>query len=296
MNINIFDSTITALITPFSKGKIDFQSLESLIERQVDSGINGIVIGGSTGEGSSLTGDQYFELVKIASEYAGNKINIFAGITAISTNEALTKLDKLLSLDLDGVMCTAPQYIKPEQEGLFQHFKLIHDATNLPLMLYIHPGRTACDFSDDTIFRIMKLERFVAIKDATSDLEKPLRILPKSDINMLTGNDSAVLSYYANGGSGCVSVIANIFPRLCKQIDNTWKDGQVGKALVIQRELTPLYTAIFAESNPIGVKYAAYKLGLCSEEILLPLTFASKEARSKIDIELERLKDLEKNV
>ena len=296
MNINIFDSTITALITPFSKGKIDFQSLESLIERQVDSGINGIVIGGSTGEGSSLTGDQYFELVKIASEYAGNKINIFAGITAISTNEALTKLDKLLSLDLDGVMCTAPQYIKPEQEGLCQHFKLIHDATNLPLMLYIHPGRTACDFSDDTIFRIMKLERFVAIKDATSDLEKPLRILPKSDINMLTGNDSAVLSYYANGGRGCVSVIANIFPRLCKQIDNTWKDGQVGKALVIQRELTPLYTTIFAESNPIGVKYAAYKLGLCSEEILLPLTFASKEARSKIDIELERLKDLEKNV
>lgn len=296
MNLNIFDGTITALITPLSKGKIDFQSLNYLIDRQIDSGINGLVIGGSTGEGSSLTGDQYFDLIKNSSEYADRKINIFAGITAISTNEALIKLDRLLDLEIDGIMCTAPQYIKPEQEGLFQHFKSIHDATSLPLMLYIHPGRTACDFSDDTIFRIADLKRFVAIKDATSDLEKPLRILPKSDINMLTGNDSAVLSYYANGGSGCVSVISNIFPKLCKQIDDAWKDGQIGKALVIQRELTPLYTAIFTESNPIGVKYAAYKLGLCSKEILLPLTFASKETRSKIDIQLERLKSLEENV
>ncbi len=296
MNLNIFDGTITALITPFSKGKINFASFESLIDRQIESGINGIVIGGSTGEGSSLTGDQYFELVKAASEYAGNRVSIFAGVTAIGTNEALIKLEKLSSLDVNGIMCTAPQYIKPEQEGLFQHFKSIHDATTTPLMLYIHPGRTACDFSDDTIFRIMDLERFLAIKDATSDLEKPLRILPKSDINMLTGNDSAALSYYANGGAGCVSVIANIFPKLCKQIDSSWKDGQIGKALVIQRELTPLYTSIFAESNPIGIKYAAYKLGLCSDEILLPLTFASKETRDKIDIELERLKDLEENV
>ena len=296
MNLNIFDGTITALITPFKKEKIDFASLESLIDKQIESGINGIVIGGSTGEGSSITRDQYFELVKAASECAGSKINIFAGITAISTNEALKKLEKLLGLDIDGIMSTAPQYIKPEQEGLFQHFKSIHDATNVPLMLYIHPGRTACDFSDDTIFRIMELERFVAIKDATSDLEKPLRILSKANINMLTGNDSSALSYYANGGTGCVSVIANIFPKLCKQIDSLWKDGSVGKALVIQRELTPLYTAIFAESNPIGIKYAAYKLGLCSDEILLPLTFASKDTRDKIDIELERLKDLEENV
>ena len=296
MNLNIFDGTITALITPFSKGEIDFASLESLIDRQIESRIRGIIIGGSTGEGSSIAGDQHFELVKAASEYAGNKVNIFAGITAISTNEALRKLEKLSSLNIDGIMSTAPQYIKPEQEGLFRHFKSIHDATNVPLMLYIHPRTTACDFSDDTIFRILELERFVAIKDATSDLEKPLRILSKTYIHMLTGNDSAALSYYANGGAGCVSVISNIFPKLCKQIDISWKNGSVGEALTIQRELTPLYNAIFAESNPIGIKYAVNKLGLCSDEILLPLTFASQKTRDKIDIELERLKGLEDNV
>lgn len=296
MILNIFDGTITALITPFFQGEIDFKSLKALIDRQIKSGINGIVIGGSTGEGSCLNEEQYFKLVEVAFEYAANRINIFAGMTAVSTSEALIKLNKLSNFAINGIMCTASHYIKPEQEGLFQHFKAIHAASNLPLMLYIHPGRTACDFSDDTIFRIMELERFVAIKDATSDLEKPLRILPKSDINMLTGNDSAVLSYYANGGCGCVSVISNIFPKLCKQIDNSWKNGEIGKALVIQRELAPLYSAIFAESNPIGIKYAAYKLGLCSEEILLPLTFASSAVRSGIDIELERLKVFEENV
>lgn len=296
MSLNIFDGTITALITPFSQGEIDFKSLKFLIDKQIKSGINGIVIGGSTGEGSCLNEEQYFELVKVSAEYAANRINIFAGMTAAGTGEAISKLNKLSNFGIDGIMCTAPHYIKPEQEGLFQHFKAIHEASNLPLMLYIHPGRTACDFSDDTILRIMELERFVAIKDATSDLEKPLRILSKSDVNMLTGNDSSVLSYYANGGCGCVSVISNIFPKLCKQIDDSWKNGEIGKALVIQKELTPLYSTIFAESNPIGIKYAAYKLGLCSKEILLPLTFASSVTRSRIDIELERLKVLEENV
>lgn len=296
MNLNIFDGMITASITPFFQGEIDFKSLKALIDRQIKSGINGIVIGGSTGEGSCLNEEQYFKLAEVASEYAANRINIFAGMTVVSTSEALIKLNKLSNFAINGIMCTAPHYIKPEQEGLFQYFKAIHAASNLPLMLYIHPGRTACDFSDDTIFRIMELERFVAIKDATLDLEKPLRILPKSDINMLTGNDSAVLSYYANGGCGCVSVISNIFPKLCKQIDDSWKNGEIKKALVIQRELAPLYSAIFAESNPIGIKYAAYKLGLCSEEILSPLTFASSAVRNGIDIELERLKVFEENV
>lgn len=296
MNLNIFDGVLTALITPFSKGKIDIVALKLLIDRQIEAGINGLVIGGSTGEGSSLSQGEHFNLVKIATDHANKQINIVAGITAISTTEALSKVQKLATLDIDGIMCTAPQYIKPEQEGLFQHFKSINDSTNLPLMLYIHPGRTGCDFTDSTLLNIMNLERFVAIKDASSDLERPLRILPKVDINMLTGNDSIVLAYNANGGRGCVSVIANIFPKLCKQIDESWKNGEIGKALVIQQELTPLFEAVFSESNPIGVKYAAYKLGLCSDEIFLPLTFASKSTGDSIDIELDRIKLLEENV
>ena len=296
MSLNIFDGVVTALITPFSDGEVDKQNLKALIDGQIESGINGLVVGGSTGEGSSLTQDEHFDLVKIASEHAGKKINIVAGITAISTKEALSKVQKLSTLNIDGIMCTVPQYIKPEQEGLFQHFAAIHDATSLPLMLYINPGRAGCDFSDETLLKIMSLDRFIAVKDASSDLEKPLRILPQIDINMLSGDDSAVLSYNANGGRGCVSVMANIFPKICKQIDDSWKDGEVGKSLVLQRELAPLFAAIFAESNPIGVKYAMYKLGLCSKEILLPLTFANETTRNKIDVELSRLMSLEENV
>jgi 4-hydroxy-tetrahydrodipicolinate synthase len=296
MNLNIFDGVITALITPFSNGKLDIKALNSLIDRQVESGINGLVIGGSTGEGSSLSKEEHFDLVKNATEHAAKKLNIIAGITAISTKEALDKVQKLSMLDIDGIMCTAPQYIRPEQEGLFEHFKKIHDTTSLPLMLYIHPGRTGCDFSDETLVRIMQLERFLAIKDASVDLEKPLRILQQIETSMLTGNDSSYLSYSANGGVGCVSVISNIFPRICKQIDNSWKDGEIGKSLVLQRELTPFFAAIFAESNPIGIKYAAFKLGLCSSEILLPLTQANKVTQKTIDKELKRLMSLEENV
>jgi 4-hydroxy-tetrahydrodipicolinate synthase len=296
MNLNIFDGVVTAIITPLRKGKLDIPALKALIDRQIESGINGILVSGSTGEGSSLSKEENFELIEIATKHANKRANIIAGITAISTVEALDKVKKLSTLDIDGIMCTAPQYIKPEQEGLFEHFKKIHDATTLPLMLYIHPGRTGCDFTDETLIRIMKLERFTATKDASSDLERPLRILPKVDINMLTGNDSAFLSYSANGGTGNVSVIANIFPRICKQIDNSWKDGEFGKALVLQRELTPFFTAIFTDSNPIGIKYAAFKLGLCSEEILLPLTFAREVSQKAIDKELERLMSLEENV
>jgi 4-hydroxy-tetrahydrodipicolinate synthase len=296
MSMDIFEGILTALITPFNKGGIDIISLRHLIDRQIESGIKGLVIGGSTGEGSSLNTDEYSKLVKIASEYANNRINIIAGLTAVSSREAIAKLEKISSLKIDGLMCTAPHYIKPEQNGLSQHFKMIHDATNVPLMLYIHPGRTGCDFSDETIINIMQLERFVAVKDASSDLEKPLRILQKINVNMLTGNDSAMLSYYANGGAGCVSVIANIFPKLCIRIHALWKEGKINDSLMLQRKLVNLCTAVFAESNPIGIKYSAYKLGLCSKDILLPLTFAQEHTQNKINVELQQLAMLEKDV
>jgi len=224
------------------------------------------------------------------------KINIFAAMTAISTKHALVKSKRFSSLNIAGIMCTAPQYIMPEQNGLFQHFKAIHDTTNLPLILYIHPIRTGCHLSNETIIRILNLKRFIAIKDATLDLEKPLRILPRVNVNMLTGNDSAVLSYYANGGKGCVSVISNIFPKLCKKRDNAWRDGKFDQALTLHRVLIPLYDAIFIESNPIGVKYAMYKMDLCSSDIILPLTFANKKTRDQIDIQLDYLETLEENV
>lgn len=296
MKKNVFDSIITALITPLIKDKIDFQALKFLIDRQIDASIHGLIIGGCTGEGSTLRPEQYFSLLEFSAEHARNRIKIFAGMTVASTSSALYYIDKLTKLNIDGIMCTTPPYIKPEQEGLFLHCKAVHDMSNMPLMLYINPGRTSCDVSDESIIKIMNLKRFVAIKDSTVDITKPLRILTKINVTMLTGNDAMLLSYYANGGSGCVSVIANIFPKTCQKIDNLWKKGEVKEALVMQRELTPLYSALSAETNPIGIKYAAYKIGLCSKDIISPLTFAKSSTRSQIDFELQRLKLLENNV
>lgn len=292
-----FKGIITALITPFKDNKLDVQTLEALISRQIEAGIDGIVIGGSTGEGSSLSNEEYYELISAAVEYSSKRIPIIAGITAIGTAPAVAKVKKLCKLGVDGIMCTTPHYIKPEQEGLYQHFKVINDASILPIMLYIHPGRTSCDLLDNTLLKLASLDKIVAVKDASADLERPLRVLPLCDnLNLLTGDDSKLLAYNANGGKGCVSVIANILPKICKKLDTLWSVGNIQEALKIQQKLTPFFTAVFLESNPIGIKYCASKLGLCNKEIRLPLTAASLLTIERIDSILTEIIKLENNV
>lgn len=292
-----FKGIITALITPFKDNKLDVQTLEALISRQIEAGIDGIVIGGSTGEGSSLSNEEYYELISAAVEYSSKRIPIIAGITAIGTAPAVAKVKKLCKLDVDGIMCTTPHYIKPEQEGLYQHFKVINDASILPIMLYIHPGRTSCDLLDNTLLKLASLDKIVAVKDASADLERPLRVLPLCDnLNLLTGDDSKLLAYNANGGKGCVSVIANILPKICKKLDTLWSVGNIQEALKIQQKLTPFFTAVFLESNPIGIKYCSSKLGLCNKEIRLPLTAASLLTIERIDSILTEIIKLENNV
>ena len=294
----MFKGVLTALITPFKDNKLDLSALSNLLERQIDADVDGIVVGGSTGEGSSLSEAEYYELIKEAVKYNDKRVTIIAGLTAVSTFDAAQKVAQLCKLGVDGLMCTTPHYIRPEQEGIFLHYKAINDISSLPVMIYIHPGRTSCDLSDEILLKIANLENMVAVKDASSDLEKPLRILPQlsSDFYMLTGNDSSVLSYNANGGVGCVSVIANIFPKLCKKLDKLWHDGRITEALELQQKLIPLFSAIFAESNPIGIKYAAAKMNLCNDEIKLPLTPARKDTTKKIDQALLELMIMEKNV
>ncbi len=295
----IFKGVITALITPFKDGGIDFDALKILIDRQIDAGIDGMVVGGSTGEGSSLNEDEYYELIDFAARYGTKKTKIIAGIGAASTLMAVDKVERLCKVqNLDGLMCTVPHYVRPEQEGLYQHFEAINKVSKLPIMMYVHPGRTGCDMSDDVLIRLARLNNIIAVKDATGDLEKPLRILPKvsSDFTMMIGDDSGVLSYNANGGSGCVSVMANIVPKLCKKIDVLWREGDAPGALAVQQSMMPAIGAIFAESNPIGVKYAVSKMGICGTEIRLPLTTSSSHAAANIDKVLKALMEIETNV
>lgn len=293
----IFKGIITALITPFQGDKIDISALNKLIDKQIAAKVDGIVVGGSTGEGSSLSDAEHYELITAAMQRAQKKTSIIAAITAVSTLEATKKVEELCKFGVDGIMCTAPHYIKPEQSGLVLHYEAISKVSTVPLMVYVHPGRTGCDFSDATLLEIAKFKHIVAVKDATSDIEKPLRILPKvANFNMLIGDDSRALAYNSHGGVGCVSVTANIFPKLCKQIDNLWRAGDVLAALALQQKMTPLFGAMFAESNPIGVKYAAYKMNLCTQEIRLPLTVARADTQKQIDKILEELLIIENNV
>ncbi|MDP4708535.1 MAG: 4-hydroxy-tetrahydrodipicolinate synthase [Rickettsiaceae bacterium] len=293
----IFKGVFTALITPFKDDKLDYYALNNLLDKQIAAGVDGIIVGGSTGEGSSLSEEEHCELIAAAVKHSKKRMPIIAGVNAVSTREATQKVTKLCQLGVDGLMCTAPHYIRPEQSGLVAHYKAISAASSVPIMLYIHPVRTACDFSDETLLEIAQFRHISSIKDATNDLEKPLRVLPKvTNLTMLTGNDPNALAYNANGGAGCVSVIANIVPKLCKKIDNFWRSGEIISALELQQKLSPLFDSIFMESNPIGIKYAVSKMNLCSNEIRLPLTEAKENSVDAIDVALKDLIIMENNV
>jgi len=291
----IFKNVLTALITPFSYDKIDLATLEHLIDRQIDASIDGIVVGGSTGEGNLLSTDEYYKLISHSVRHSNKNIPIIAGFTAASTTDAILKTKKLCDLGVNGLMATAPHYIKPEQEGLFEHFKSINDASNVPIMIYIHPPRTGCNLSDDILVKLAELDQIAAVKDASDDLEKPLRILPQlnTKFNLLTGNDTSTLSYSANGGSGIVSVISNIAPKICKNLYSLWCNGNFTDALQLQQKLMPPLTSIFAQSNPIGIKYASSKMNLCKNYVRPPLTIANNDTMQKIDKELFKLMKLE---
>ena len=294
---NIFKGLITALITPFKGDQIDFDALEKIVRYQIDNKVDGIVVGGSTGEGSSLSLTEYEALLKSVVDIAQKNLPIIAGCSAVSTKTAVDMVKICSKISLDGLMCSIPAYVKPTQDGIYKHFEAIHDASTLPIMLYSVPSRTIVDFTDATIFKLAKLPRIIALKDADKDLERPLRIQRVlGEFNLVSGNDEIALSYNAQGGVGCVSVVSNIVPSLCKKLQDSCRDNKYQEALQIQQRLLPLYKALFAESNPIGVKYAAQRLGLCSGELRLPLTTATDATKEKIDEIITLFLDSEKLV
>jgi 4-hydroxy-tetrahydrodipicolinate synthase len=285
MRTNIYKGLITALITPFKDNKIDEKALERLISLQIQSGVNGLVIAGSTGEGTSLEEEEYYDLIKLAKEIAAKKTSIIAGLSAVATESAVKRVRKLSDLGIDGIMCTTPHYIRPEQDGIIQHFKMLHDSTKLPLMLYIHLGRTGVDLADSSILKLAEYERIIAIKDAGIDISRPLRLSGKLPLHfsMMTGNDENSIAYSSHGGKGCISVISNILPNECKQLQNYLDQGDYSQAIILQQKLFPLYEALFMESNPIGIKCAMHLLNLCSDETKLPLTIARLKTRNSIE-------------
>lgn len=282
---NIYQGLITAIITPFKNNKLDLESFEKILEHQIKAKVNAVVIAGSTGEGSSLSFKEYKLLLQTSKDIINKRIPIISGCSSNNTAYAIALAEASIKIGVDGFMASSPSYLKPTQDGIYQHFEAIHEASNLPIMLYSVPGRTGVDFTDETIFKLVKLPRILALKDCGVDLERPLRIRSKvkKEFNVLTGNDVVILAFNAQGGVGWVSVASNVEPKLCKELQEKWYNNDVKGALEIHQQLLPLYKALFVESNPIPVKYAMHYLGFCTNEIRLPLTEATNTTKKQIE-------------
>jgi 4-hydroxy-tetrahydrodipicolinate synthase len=285
----MFHGSITALITPFRDNAIDWPALERLIENQIEQGTHGIVACGTTGESPTLTKEEHDLIVERTIAVVKGRIPVIAGTGTNSTASTVESTLHAQYSGCDAALIVTPYYNKPTQEGLYAHYKAIHDATSLPIIIYNIPPRCVVDMSIDTMARLAELPRIVGVKDATADLARPtlLRNRVGSDFCQLSGEDGTALAFLAAGGHGCISVVSNIAPALCARMQNAWAAGNLHEAESIRDRLAPLVKSLFVETSPAPVKYAAMKLGLCSDEMRLPMLSATQNARKSVDQALE---------
>jgi 4-hydroxy-tetrahydrodipicolinate synthase len=281
--------SITALITPYRGNTVDLECFAGLIRRQIERGTAAIVAGGSTGEAALLADEEHAQLIETAATAARRRIPVIAGIGSPSTERAVFLARQSERQGADMLLCSAPSYIRPTQEGLFRHIKAIHDAVRLPILLYDVPARTACAFADETVGRLSELARVTGIKDATADLARPARLrhLAGTDFLQFSGDDATTLHYRVAGGHGCISVVANIAPALCAHLQQRFEADDMTAAMRLNGRLQPLVQALSLESNPIPVKHAMARLGLCTDTLRLPLTPLRMSAHAPLASALE---------
>ena len=274
---------IVALVTPFKNGEVDYEALEKLIKFQITEGIDAIVVCGSTGEGLLLRYDEREKIIRRSLEIAENKLPIIVGCSSCSTADAIMLTKQAEELKADGVLLIAPYYVKPTQSGIIEHFKAVHDATRIPIIMYNNPGRCAADMSVETIVALSKLPRITALKDSNTTLSRVNHIKLKSpDLKLFSGDDASLTGYLAHGGNGCISVTANIRPALVKSLITSFSDNDAKTAQNIANQLANINDLMFCEPNPIPVKYVLHKMGFIQNELRLPLMPASKETEAKL--------------
>jgi 4-hydroxy-tetrahydrodipicolinate synthase len=282
--------TYTALVTPFKNDRVDEESLAKLVEFQIANGVSGIVPCGTTGESPTLSHEEHNLVIELCVKIAKGRIKIMAGTGSNSTSEAIMMTDYAKKVGADSCLVVAPYYNKPTPEGIFQHYKALNEC-GIPLYVYNVPGRSVVNISDDTLARISELENVVGIKDATGDLARiaSMRLKIKKPFSYLSGEDVTAVGYNAMGGNGVISVTSNIAPKMVSDLQRATQKGDYKLALEIQDKLTALHDAMFCETNPIPVKYAASLMGLCSSETRLPLTTPSETAKVRIQTEMKKL-------
>lgn len=284
MSQPLFKGLFPALVTPFRDGAVDEEAFIRLVERQIAGGVHGLVPVGTTGETATLSHDEHRRVVELCVQTARGRVPVIAGAGSNATEEAIELVRHAKATGADAALVVAPYYVRPNQEGLYQHFRAINDAVQLPVVVYNVPGRTGVDISNETLARLAKLPNIVGIKDATADLARASmqRLMCGEDWVMLTGDDPTGLGYLAHGGHGCISVTSNVAPEQTSAFYNAAMSGDWAGALQHQDRLIRLHKALFSDASPAPTKFALAHLGLCTDEVRLPLVAASEASRQEV--------------
>ncbi len=280
----MFRGSIVALITPFRDGKVDERAFMDFVEWQIAEGTHGLVPVGTTGESPTLSHDEHRRVIEMTVEVSRGRVPVIAGTGSNSTEEAIGLTRFAKQAGASAALVVTPYYNKPTQEGLYQHYKAIHDAADLPIIIYNIPARSVVDMSVATMARLAKLPNIVGVKDATADLVRPLRTRVEigPDFCQLSGEDATATAFLAQGGVGCISVTANVAPRLCAAMQDAWTRGDLAEMARLRDMLMPLHHALFLETSPAPVKYAASLLGKCAPDVRLPLVPIGDATRAAV--------------
>ena len=276
--------SMPALVTPFKNGEVDMDALKKLVEWQIAEGSHGLVPVGTTGESPTLSHEEHEAVVEAVVKFAAGRVPVVAGAGSNNTVEGIRLIRHAEKVGANAALVVTPYYNKPTQAGLYEHFKALHDCCNLPIVIYNIPGRSVVDMTPETMGRLAQLPRIIGVKDATGKIERVSmqRASCGADFIQLSGEDATALGFNAHGGKGCISVTANVAPRLCAEFQEATLSGDFAKALDYQDRLMPLHEAIFIEPGLAGAKYGLSLLGRCTEEVRLPLVGLTDGTKEKI--------------
>lgn len=280
----MFNGSICALITPFRNGSVDEKAFESLVDWQIDQGTHGLVPCGTTGESPTLSHEEHMRVTEICISVAKGRVPVIAGAGSNSTAEAIALSKHAKEAGADAALVVTPYYNKPTQEGLYRHYEALNNAVDLPIIIYNIPGRSVIDMSVETMGRLAKLPNIVGVKDATADVSRATKqkLSAGADFCQLSGEDVTQVGFLAQGGDGCISVTANVAPRDMSELQQAWRDRDIDKMQAINDRTMPLHEALFCESNPGPVKYAASLLDKCEPDTRLPLCEIAESSKERV--------------
>ena len=285
----MIQGSIPALVTPFKNGELDLDTLKKLVDWQIESGSTGLVPVGTTGESPTLSHEEHEAVVEAVVKFAAGRVPVIAGAGSNNTVEGIRLIQHAERVGADAALVVTPYYNKPTQAGLIAHYTALHDCCTLPIVIYNIPGRSVVDMTPETMGKLAQLPRIIGVKDATGKIERVSmqRASCGPDFIQLSGEDATALGFNAHGGTGCISVTANVAPKLCAEFQQATLAGDYRKALEYQDRLMPLHEAIFLEPGLAGAKYGLSLLGRCSEEVRLPLVGLTDATKARIRAAME---------